>query len=84
MDNMDKGGNMPKIDKIKEEIGWLKVVFALLFATDLSLIAYLFNNLEMLSVIKIVLVLIGLFFVTLGMLYINKVAMSKIESLEDI
>ena len=75
---------MPKIDKIKEQIGWLKVVFALLFATDLSLIAYLFNNLEMLNNIKIVLVLIGLFFVTVGMLYVNKVAMQKIDSLEDI
>ena len=75
---------MPKIDKIKEQIGWLKVVFALLFATDLSLIAYLFNNLELLNGVKIVLVLIGLFFVTLGMLYINRVAMNKIDSLEDI
>ena len=75
---------MPKIDKIKEQIGWLKVVFALLFATDLSLIAYLFNTLEILSGIKIVLVLIGLLFVTLGMLYINRVAMNKIDSLEDI
>lgn len=75
---------MPKIDKIKEQIGWLKVVFALLFATDLSLIAYLFNNLEILNGVKIVLVLIGLFFVTLGMLYINRVAMNKIDSLEDI
>ena len=75
---------MPKIDKIKEQIGWLKVVFVLLFATDLSLIAYLFNNLEVLNGIKIVLVLIGLFFVTLGMLYVNKVAMQKIDSLEDL
>ncbi len=75
---------MPKIDKIKEQIGWLKVVFALLFATDLSLIAYLFNNLERLNSIKIVLVIIGLFFVTLAMLYVNKVAMHKIDSLEDI
>ena len=75
---------MPKIDKIKEQIGWLKVVFALLFATDLSLIAYLFNNLERLDGIKIILVLIGLFFVTLAMLYVNKVAMHKIDSLEDI
>ena len=75
---------MPKIDKIKEQIGWLKVVFALLFATDLSLIAYLFNNLELLNGVKIVLVLIGLFFVTLGMLYVNRVAMNKIDSLEDI
>ncbi len=75
---------MPKIDKIKEQIGWLKVVFALLFATDLSLIAYLFNNLEVLNDIKIVLVLIGLLCVTIGMLYVNKVAMHKIDSLEDL
>lgn len=75
---------MPKIDKIKEQIGWLKVVFALLFATDLSLIAYLFNSLERLSGIKIILVLIGLFFVTLAMLYVNKVAMHKIDSLEEL
>ncbi len=75
---------MSKADKIKEQIGWLKVVFALLFATDLSLIAYLFNSLEILSGIKIALVLIGLCFATLGIIYINKVAMDKIDSLEDI
>jgi len=61
-----------------------KIVFVFLFATDLSLIAYLFNNLELLNGVKIVLVLIGLFFVTLGMLYVNRVAMNKIDSLEDI
>lgn len=30
---------MAHIDKVKEEIGWLKVVFALSIATDISLIA---------------------------------------------
>ena len=44
---------MAKIDKIKEQIGWLKVLFGLLFATDISLIAYLFNKIEMLSAIKV-------------------------------
>jgi hypothetical protein len=32
---------MSKADKLKEEIGWLKVVFALLVATDISLVAWL-------------------------------------------
>ena len=32
------------IDKLKEEIGWLKVVFAILIATDISLIAWLIQN----------------------------------------
>ena len=33
---------MAKIDKVKEFIGWLKVLFALFFGVDVSLIAYLF------------------------------------------
>ena len=75
---------MSKIDTIKEQIGWLKVVFGLLFATDISLIAYLFNTIEKLSLFKTSLVLLGLLLVTVCMLYINKKAMSKIESLEDL
>lgn len=75
---------MPKIDKIKEQIGWLKVVFGLLFATDISLVAYLFNAVERLSVIKIILVLLGLALVTIGILYTNKKAMEKINSLEEL
>ena len=55
---------MAKIDKIKEQIGWLKVLFGLLFATDISLIAYLFNKIETLSVVKIFLVLTGLILIT--------------------
>ena len=30
---------MAHIDKVKEEIGWLKVVFAILLAADISLVA---------------------------------------------
>jgi membrane protein YdbS with pleckstrin-like domain len=75
---------MPKIDKIKEQIGWLKVVFGLLFATDISLIAYLFTNIEKLSLIQITLVLLGLLIVTFGILCTNKKAMEKIDSLEDL
>ena len=75
---------MAKIDKIKEQIGWLKVLFGLLFATDISLIAYLFNKIEMLSFLKIILVLIGLVLVTIVIRIINKKAMNKIDELEDI
>ena len=35
---------MAHIDKVKEEIGWLKVVFAISLATVLSLIAWLVEN----------------------------------------
>ena len=35
---------MPKVDKLKEEIGWLKVVFAILVAIDISLVGWLAQN----------------------------------------
>ena len=35
---------MAYIDKVKEEIGWLKVIFAILIATDISLVAWLAQN----------------------------------------
>ena len=35
---------MSKIDRLKEEIGWLKVVFGILVAIDISLIAWMAQN----------------------------------------
>jgi Mn2+/Fe2+ NRAMP family transporter len=75
---------MAKIDKVKEQIGWLKVIFGLLFATDISLIAYLFNKIEKLDLIHIYLVLFALFIVTTALFYVNRKAMKKIDELEDI
>ena len=74
---------MPKIDRIKEQIGWLKVIFGMLFATDISLIAYLFTKVSFLSLLQIVIVLLGLVLVTIAIIYVNKKAMDKIDSLED-
>ena len=75
---------MAKIDKIKEQIGWLKVVFGMLFATDISLIAYLFNKIEVLTTVKFFLVFLGLIFTTIAIFIVNKNAMKKIESLEEL
>jgi hypothetical protein len=35
---------MSRTDKLKEEIGWLKVVFGILVAIDISLVAWLAQN----------------------------------------
>ncbi len=35
---------MARIDKLKEEIGWLKIIFAISIATDIFLIAWLIQN----------------------------------------
>ena len=37
---------MAKIDRLKEEIGWLKVVFAALLAIGASLVGWLAQNYE--------------------------------------
>lgn len=71
-------------EKIKEQIGWLKVVFGLLFATDLSLIAYLFNSIDNLDGLKVFIVLLALTLVTFGIFLVNKKAMNKIDSLEEL
>ena len=75
---------MPRIDKIKEQIGWLKVVFGMLFATDISLIAYLFTKISVLSIVQVSIVLLGLSLVTLAIIYVNKKAINKIDSLEEL
>jgi hypothetical protein len=35
---------MSKADRLKEEIGWLKLVFGALLAVDVSLVAWLVQN----------------------------------------
>jgi len=35
---------MPKLDKVKEELGWLKIILSIAVATNLSLMAYLAQN----------------------------------------
>lgn len=42
---------MSEIDKIKEEIGWLKIVFGLLIVTDISLIGWIARNIFIHSLI---------------------------------
>ncbi|MEL6722031.1 MAG: hypothetical protein AAF669_07485 [Pseudomonadota bacterium] len=72
---------MAMLDKTKEQIGWLKVVFALLVAIDVSLIGWLaqnFNKAEPLLIFIAVLIV--------GLLGVAVVAISyatyrKIESL---
>jgi len=35
---------VPQIDRIKEELGWLKIVFGVFSAIDASLVAWLAQN----------------------------------------
>ena len=73
---------MSKLDTIKEQIGWLKIVFGTLVAADLSVLAWLVQNFETIvwykSVVGLVLVAV------LGYLIyiVNKNAYRKMKQLE--
>ena len=74
---------MANIDKVKEEIGWLKVVFAILLATDISLIAWLVQNYGSVRLFLLLIGLIGAFLVTFIIVWVNRVARGKINKLEE-
>lgn len=75
---------MSKIDRIKEEIGWLKVVFGILVATDLSLIAWLAQNFGSASRVQVLIGLAAVVGVTGAVVWVNPMAYARIKQLEDL
>ena len=74
---------MAKVDRLKEEIGWLKVVFGVLVAIDASLLGWLAQNYSGGSRLLIVAgsaVAVG---VTYGVVRVNRLAYRRIKELED-
>ena len=75
---------MAHIDKVKEEIGWLKVVFAIFIATVLSLIAWLVENYGKGQRLLLVVGGVAAFLIMLAIIQINSVAKQKIDKLEEL
>ena len=75
---------MSKIDKIKEEIGWLKVLFTLLIAINVSLIGWLVQNFENANNILLIVALTIIVIVTLAIALTNRKAYKKIDELGDL
>ncbi len=75
---------MSKTDRLKEEIGWLKVVFGILVATDISLIAWMAQNYNQAAVFLLLACTMGVFGITFGVVQVNKAAYRKIDELEDL
>jgi len=71
-----------RIDKIKEEIGWLKIVFGILVATDISLIAWLAENYTEANRSLVAVCSISVLLITLGVVQVNRIAYRKIDELE--
>jgi len=74
---------MAKIDRSKEEIGWLKLVFGVLVAIDVSLVGWLAQNYASANRFLLVSGVIATAVVTLGVVRINRVAYHRMRELEN-
>ena len=75
---------MGKIDEIKEEIGWLKVMFGIFTAVDVSLLGWLVQNYDRTSTLNILISFMIIFFLSLGIIIVNRNAYKKIRQLRDL
>ena len=75
---------MAKLDRIKEEIGWLKVVFGILVATDISLLAWLAEKFASAPRVQVIMSLVAVVIVTGATVWINHLAYNRIKQLEDL
>ena len=75
---------MPKIDEVKEFIGFLKAIFVLLVVIDTSLIAWIFKNFENENIIRLYIVVFIVFLISIavGILF-NKI-LQEIKKLKDL
>ena len=70
-------------NKLKEEIGWLKVIFAILLATDISLIAWLVQNYGKVNSVLFLIGALAAILLTFLNVLINRIAYRKIDELEE-
>ena len=75
---------MAQIDKLKEEISWLKVVFAILIATDISLVAWVIQSYGKANRGLLIAGAIAAILVTLIIVWLNNLAYRKIDKLEEL
>ena len=74
---------MSEVDQIKESLGWLKVVFGILSALDVSLLAWLVRNFNVASIVMVVLAIISVVGTTIVIVWINYAAFRRIKQLRE-
>ena len=60
-----------------------KVIFSILVAIDVSLVAWIFQNADILEGIKLIVPSTIVLLITIALIYANKVILNKIDKLED-
>jgi hypothetical protein len=75
---------MSRSDRIREEIGWLKLVFGVLVAVDVSLLGWLAQNHANADTVLLVVGLVAIVVLTGGIVWVNRTAYRRIEELEEL
>jgi len=75
---------MAKIDRLKEEIGWLKVVFGVLVAIDATLLGWLAQNYARAGGLLVLAGTMAIIVLSFVIVRINRLAYGRIEELENV
>ena len=75
---------MARLERLKEELNWLRVVFAIFIASDLSLIGYFAQNYNTQNKILNIISVISIIIFTLVIILINKIAYKKLDEMEEL
>lgn len=74
---------MSKAERLKEEIGWLKVVFTVCVALDASLVAWLAQNYATANPVLVAVGSLASVLLALVVVFVNRRAYRRLEELED-
>lgn len=74
---------MPRMERIKEEIGWLKVVFAVAVALDASLVGWLAQNYDTTSTALFIAGVVAAVVLAFVIARVTRLAYGRLEELED-
>ena len=75
---------MAKLDKLKEEIGWLRIVFGILIAVDISLVAWVVQNYNKADIFLLIISIVWVGVITAIIFFFTKAAYRRIDELEDL
>lgn len=75
---------MARLDRLKEEIGWLKIVFTLSVALDASLVAWIARNYASTNTVLLGAGLVAAIVLAGIVVFVNRRAYRQIDQLEDL
>ena len=75
---------MAKLDKLKEEVSWLRAIFTITLVTNISLVAWLVQNYTDTRPLLWIGCLIGIVLSTVILILLNGAAYKKIDEMEEL